>query len=86
MARTGARTSTLTWLWSVAPSVWPVSTWSTDLVFGPPDVKLSVFHPGSLDSPLSVTQRYWTSTGTRPTVKVALKAGACPPGGGQVPL
>ncbi len=85
VVRTGLRTSTLISFWKIPLALYVVK--KIDFLFGPATVRRErrVFQPGSDTSPVFGAQRYWTSTGTRPTVKVAVKVGAWAWGGGQEP-
>ena len=85
VVRTGLRTSTLISFWKIPLALYVVRKIDFCLVLPPSDENDRVFQPGSDTSPVFNTQRYWTSTGTRPTVKVAVKVGAWAWDGGQEP-
>jgi hypothetical protein len=85
VTRTGLRTSTLIELANSPLVSYVVATTVFCCVLPPFAGNESVFQPGSVTSPVFVTQRYSTSTGTRPTVNVAVNEGAWAAGGGQLP-
>lgn len=84
VACTGSRTSTLITSWKVPLSSRVVMNCLSCWDLSPSAGKETVFQfPDS--EPFSVTQRYVTVAGSRPTVSVAVKVGASEFEGGQVP-
>lgn len=80
--RTSSRTAS-----SKAPSGACVSSvCSSRRLLGPPSSYVTDRQSGPEVRPLRVAQRYSSTTGMRSTSTVAVKAGADPAGGGQLPV
>lgn len=80
----GLLTSTWTESVQAVSALYVSSVWRTSWDACPAR-RFSVCHPEPEDSPLLVRHRYSTFSGVRPTVTVAVKAGAAASGTGHFP-